>query len=251
MKISIITISFNSEKTIEDTIKSVTTQDYNDIEYIIIDGGSRDRTLDIVNSYKDSISVILSEKDKGISDAFNKGIRLATGDLIGIINSDDILLPGSVKFLVNNIDNETDVIYGDIIRWRDEENIEKVVKANDNLKVLHHSFSCMYHPSTFIRKRAYDKHGLYKTNIRYAMDRELLLRMYKEEAIFKRVNYTFVKFRVGGASCENYSKTAFESMNVSVEHGLSIYLAFPKTIFNIFKMYSITYVKQLQFYFKK
>ena len=96
-KISIVTITFNSESTVEDTIKSVVSQDYPNLEYIIIDGGSKDGTLEIVDRYRDRIAKVVSEPDKGISDAFNKGIRNATGDIIGIINSDDILLPGALS----------------------------------------------------------------------------------------------------------------------------------------------------------
>ena len=87
-KISIVTITYNSEKTLEETIQSVVSQEYNNFEYLIIDGGSTDHTLDIVNKYRDKIAVVVSETDKGISDAFNKGIRLATGEIIGIINSE-------------------------------------------------------------------------------------------------------------------------------------------------------------------
>ena len=96
-KISIITISFNSDKTLEDTINSVISQDYPNLEYLIVDGGSKDRTLDIVDKYRDKIDVVVSEPDKGISDAFNKGIQLATGEIIGIINSDDLLMPGALQ----------------------------------------------------------------------------------------------------------------------------------------------------------
>ena len=94
--ISIITVCFNSEKHIEDTIKSVLSQKYNNLQYIIIDGGSKDKTMNIINKYKKEISTIISEPDKGISDAFNKGIQHAKGDLVGIVNSDDILLPESL-----------------------------------------------------------------------------------------------------------------------------------------------------------
>ncbi len=245
MKISIITICYNSLNTIEDTIISVLNQKYHDLEYIIIDGGSVDGTLEIINKYKKNIAHFITEPDNGISDAFNKGIKLASGELIGLINSDDILLPGSLSFLNDNINDNTEIIYGNILRWREIEGTEKLVLANDNLKVLHHGFSCMYHPATFIKKSAYLKVGLYDVEYKYAMDRELLLRMYKAGVIFQRVNYTFVKFRVGGISCKNYYKTAFESMNISVKHGFPFYLAFPKTLYNILKMYSITYIKRI------
>ena len=97
VKISIITITYNSERTVEETLKSVISQAYPKLEYIIVDGASKDKTLDVVAKYKDSIARIISEPDKGIADAFNKGIRMATGDLIGIINSDDLLLPGALR----------------------------------------------------------------------------------------------------------------------------------------------------------
>lgn len=102
-KISLITISYNSKKHIEDTILSVTTQNYDNYEYIIIDGASTDGTLDIINKYQDKITTIITEPDKGISDAFNKGIRLCTGDIIGIINSDDILLPGALSVVAKTM----------------------------------------------------------------------------------------------------------------------------------------------------
>ena len=92
-KISVITITFNSAATLEETILSVTSQDYPDLEYVIIDGGSTDGTLDIIRKYQDKIQIVVSEPDRGISDAFNKGIARATGEIVGIINSDDILLP--------------------------------------------------------------------------------------------------------------------------------------------------------------
>ncbi|MEM5831420.1 MAG: glycosyltransferase family 2 protein, partial [Candidatus Aenigmatarchaeota archaeon] len=115
MKISIITPSFNSEKTIEETIKSVLSQTYNDIEYLIIDGGSRDRTLEIVDKYKDKISKIVSEPDKGIYDGMNKGIKLATGEIVGILNSDDLYFDESV---IENVmkafkENQIDCLWGD------------------------------------------------------------------------------------------------------------------------------------------
>ena len=101
-RISVITITYNSAATIEETIRSVTMQDYPDLEYVIIDGGSTDGTLDVVQKYKDRIQVVVSEPDKGISDAFNKGVDRATGEIIGIINSDDILLPGALQEVARN-----------------------------------------------------------------------------------------------------------------------------------------------------
>jgi glycosyltransferase involved in cell wall biosynthesis len=117
MKVSIITVSYNSALTIEDTIKSVLDQDYQDIEYIIIDGGSTDGTMDIVNKYKDRIVKIVSEKDQGMYDAMNKGIKLATGDVIGILNSDDVYTSNDViRTIVGKLKADgTESVWGDLV----------------------------------------------------------------------------------------------------------------------------------------
>jgi glycosyltransferase involved in cell wall biosynthesis len=117
MKVSIITTTYNSALTIEDTIKSVLDQDYPDIEYIIIDGGSTDGTMDIVNKYKDRIANIVSEKDEGMYDAMNKGIKLATGDVVGILNSDDIYTSNDViRTVVEKLEADgTDSVWGDLV----------------------------------------------------------------------------------------------------------------------------------------
>ena len=114
-RITVITITYNSAATLEETIRSVTMQDYPALEYVIIDGGSTDGTLDIVQKYKDQIQVVVSEPDKGISDAFNKGVTRATGEIIGIINSDDILLPGALQKLAEAYDPRVDVYSGLIL----------------------------------------------------------------------------------------------------------------------------------------
>ena len=116
-RISVITITYNSAATLEETIRSVTMQDYPALEYVIIDGGSTDGTLDIVQKYKDQIQVVVSEPDKGISDAFNKGIAHATGEIIGIINSDDILLSGALREVAEAYDPQVDVYSGYILFW--------------------------------------------------------------------------------------------------------------------------------------
>ena len=247
MKISIVTITYNSEKTLEDTIKSVISQDYDDIEYIIIDGGSKDGTLEIVERYKEYISIIVSEPDKGISDAFNKGICHATGDLICIINSDDMLTEGALTSIASELRDDTDVIYGDILRCDEDGRNYRLAKANDNISVLKHGFSCMYHPATFIRKTAYEKYGVYEL-YRYCMDRELLLRMYSNGAKFQRIDKPLAVFRIGGESCKCYYKTAFESMNISIKYGFPKLLALAKTLYNILKMYSISLIKRMKSY---
>src|SRR5436190_441602 len=118
MKISIITITYNSQHTVEDTVKSVISQDYPDIEYIIVDGKSKDATMKIVDKYKNKISKIISEKDKGLYDALNKGIRMATGDVVGMLHSDDLYADEKViskiaaKF---NSDTQLQAVYADLV----------------------------------------------------------------------------------------------------------------------------------------
>lgn len=200
-KISIITITFNSESSLEETIQSVVSQNYPNLEYLIIDGGSKDGTLNIVEKYRDKIAVVVSEPDKGISDAFNKGIRKASGEIIGIINSDDILLPGALQTIADSYDPSVDVYSGKILFWNDAtgETFEgKPDLSFDKLKLQY----AVAHPGRFIRKDAYDKYGNYMVNMRYNMDIELLCRFYHKGATFKHIDKCLAKFRMGGTTAD-------------------------------------------------
>ena len=182
-RISVITITYNSAATLEETIRSVTSQDYPALEYVIIDGGSTDGTLDIVQKYKEQIQVVVSEPDKGISDAFNKGIARATGEIIGIINSDDILLPGALQAVAEAYDPQVDVYSGLILFWNEEtdETFPSYPDVTfDTLKLQYN----VAHPARFVRKDAYQRYGLYRVDLRYMMDIELLVRFYKQGARF-------------------------------------------------------------------
>lgn len=198
-KISVITITYNSEATLEQTILSVTTQDYPALEYVIIDGGSTDGTLDIIKKYEDKIQVVVSEPDRGISDAFNKGIDRATGVIVGIINSDDILLPGALQKVVEKYDPQIDVYSGQILFWNEDTN--ETFPSNpdvtfDRLKLQYN----VAHPARFIRKDAYERYGLYREDLRYMMDIELLCRFYKQGARFLLIDCPLAKFRIGGTT---------------------------------------------------
>jgi len=129
IKISIITIAYNSAATIEDTIKSVVNQDYPNVEYIIVDGASKDDTLKIVDKYKGKIAKVISEKDKGIYDAMNKGVKLATGDVVGMLNSDDLLANTNTLSKIAKAfeNNDIDATYGDLI-YVDRDNVEKITR---------------------------------------------------------------------------------------------------------------------------
>ncbi|GAA68720.1 glycosyltransferase family 2 protein [Pseudoalteromonas sp. BSi20429] len=204
MKVSIITVCYNSAATINDTITSVLSQDYKNIEYIVIDGGSSDATLDIINKYREQISVVISEPDKGIYDAMNKGIKNATGDIVGILNSDDFYETKDViTEIINNFDVDTEIVFGDLIFVKPE-NIEKITRfySLPRFKAWKLRFGWMPpHPATFIKKSVYDKYGLYKINYKISADYEVFVRFLLVNKVnFKHINKILVRMRDGGVS---------------------------------------------------
>lgn len=199
VKISIITISYNSEKTIECTIQSVLNQHYENLEYIIIDGGSKDSTLDIIQKYKNRISYFVSEPDKGISDAFNKGVAAATGDVIGIINSDDLLLPNALEIIADSYDEISDVYLGSLL-VNDSDSKQQILSIPSTEYKVQSRNIIVCHPSTFIAKKAYQKYGQYRVEFKYMMDQDLLTRMYIGGAVFKRIGGPLAQFNCGGVT---------------------------------------------------
>lgn len=221
MKLSIITITFNAESCIERTMLSVLNQSESIYEYLLIDGGSKDGTNDIIESYRTLFEnkgvrfFHLSEPDKGISDAFNKGIANSTGDLIGIINADDELLPETAKALrIVTECSDADIFYGNCL-WIDPENgISYVRKPNGNLSRLYYDL-VLIHPSTFVRKKAYDMYGSFNTEYKLCMDKELLLRMYVGGAQFEYIDKVLTVFKAGGASDQSVIRTVKEGIKLS------------------------------------
>lgn len=204
MTVSIITVCYNSAATIEDTITSVLSQDYKNIEYIVIDGGSSDATLDIINKYREQISIVISEPDKGIYDAMNKGIKNATGNIVGILNSDDFYETKDViSEIVNNFDIDTDIVFGNLIFVKPE-NIKKITRfySLPHFKAWKLRFGWMPpHPATFIKKSVYDKYGLYKINYKISADYEVFVRFLLVNKVnFKHINKILVRMRDGGVS---------------------------------------------------
>ena len=204
MKISIITVSYNSVDTIEDTIKSVISQDYSDVEYIIIDGASTDGTLDVINRYKDNIKTVVSESDKGIYDAMNKGIQLSSGEVIGILNSDDIYKDTNVlSLVVNSFERNIDAVYGDI-EYVHRTDLNKRLRYWSAGEYKLNSFKWGWmppHPVFFIKKSKYEKFGLYLLGLGSSADYELMLRMVVKYQI--KLNYipkVITKMRMGGVS---------------------------------------------------
>lgn len=200
-KVSIITISYNSEKTIEKTIQSIVNQDYDNLEYLIIDGGSKDDTMKIVEKYRDQIAFVVSEKDKGICDAFNKGIAHATGDVIGIINSDDILLPGALSTVATYYKSEIDIYSGNVLMWNDQTGQTYVRKPDLEYKGIRKSFKAC-HPGRFIARKAYEKYGTYSLEFRYCMDVDLLIRFLRNGAKCIHIDKELTQFRIGATSSD-------------------------------------------------
>jgi glycosyltransferase involved in cell wall biosynthesis len=205
MKFSIITVSFNSLNTIADTVHSISTQSYSDIEYLVIDGASADGTLKLLNSLNDKIDILISEADDGIYDAMNKGIGMASGDVIGILNSDDIyadeLVLSDVAKLFENL--EIDAVYADLV----------YVEKNDTNKVKRKWISGKYtqgdfrkgwmppHPTFFVRKSVYEKYGKFNLDFISAADYELMLRfIHKHEIKIAYLPRVIIKMRMGGQS---------------------------------------------------
>jgi len=203
MKVSIITIAYNSAETIEDTIKSIVTQNYSNLEYIIIDGGSTDKTLSIVDKFKDSITTIVSEPDKGIYDAMNKGVQNATGDIVGILNSDDIYADNKVVSRIVEAIGNKDSIYADLV-YVDRDNTDKVTrywKSGKYRKGIFKSGWMPPHPTFFIKKSCYNQYGTYNLQLKSAADYELMLRMlHKHNISVAYLPEVITKMRVGGQS---------------------------------------------------
>lgn len=216
MKISIITVCLNSEKTIEQTIKSVIGQQDNDFEYIIVDGNSKDRTLEIIEKYRDNISIIVSEPDHGIYDAMNKGIDLATGDIIGIINSDDWYEPdvfGMVRKCFAESDAE--VIYGRVNLIGT--NGESEVFIPGDIEKLRYKIGPL-HPTVFVKKEIYKKYKTFQVKYKIAADYDLMLRLYIGGVKFRCLDKVMANYRRGGTSDQEVEMCAEETLRISLNY---------------------------------
>jgi glycosyltransferase involved in cell wall biosynthesis len=209
MKISIITVVYNNVQSIRSAIESVLSQNYNDIEYIVIDGASTDGTLEIINEYSSKISIIESEKDHGIYDAMNKGINRASGEIIGILNSDDLYYNCNIlELIANEFNNDKllDVLYGDLV-YVDKKDINKVVRkwiSSDYDSSFFERGEVPPHPSLFLKKEVYNTIGLFNLEYKLASDYEFMLRVFKLHVFkIKYINKILVKMRLGGATNKN------------------------------------------------
>jgi len=205
LKISIITAVFNGAETIEDCMKSVDRQTYHNIEHIIIDGGSEDGTIEVIERYRDKIAKVISETDNGIYDAMNKGLRLATGDIIGILNSDDIYADHAVIADVVKCveERKVDTCYGDIM-YVEREDVNKVIrywKSDDFYKERLRRGWMPPHPAFFVKRSIYERYGLLNLDFPLAADYELMIRfLYKYDVSTTYIPRVLVKMRMGGTS---------------------------------------------------
>lgn len=215
-KVSVITVSRNSATTIEQTIRSVLCQSYKNIEYIIIDGDSTDGTQRIIEKYKDSLAYYVSEKDDGLYYAMNKGISKATGDIIGIINSDDWYADNIVKDVVNFFEaNDVELLYGKVICVsEDNEETEDLRAPLENIWYQ----MPLAHPSVFAKKSIYDKFGAFNVNYRVTSDYELMLRLYVENIKFKFIDKVCAYFRLGGLSSTHAKERQEDIYKISMSY---------------------------------
>lgn len=239
--ISIITVVYNGEKYLEETIQSVINQTYPNVEYIIIDGGSIDGTLDIIKKYEHVIDYWVSEPDEGISDAFNKGLVLSSGNLIGLLNSDDYYVDHILKKVLDfSINDEfQSIIYGDINRIINEK-YYFTSKGKKNV-----DFSCymngIFHPSSFVPKYIYKRIGLYSRDYKYAMDYDFFSRAQNYNFSFKYINEIITNMRLGGLTAK------FELEVLKEVKEISKFYPNKKCLLYYLKRYIKLYVKRILF----
>lgn len=243
MKVSIITVTYNSSDTIADCVKSVAAQTYPDIEHIIIDGASTDNTTEIVRSLPNRVKRIVSEPDTGIYDAMNKGIKLAMGEVIGILNSDDLYENNTVIEMIANSfnnDEEVEAIHADLFYVK-KDDTNKIVRYWKTKEFYTGAFAKGWHPAhptLFVRKEMYENYGVFDLNFKLAADFELMLRFFERYKInSKYLPEPIIRMRLGGATSKNMKNIinqniecykAFKTNNLSSSVFYPIYRLMPK-----------------------
>jgi len=232
--VSVVTVVFNGERTLEQTIQSVLKQTYNNIEYIIVDGRSTDGTIEILKEYEDNIDYWVSEPDKGIGDAFNKGITASSGEIIGLINADDWYTEDAVETIVNSYIENSDCIYHAKLQyWDTNMHPSYIFSANDE-KIL--TRGTINHPTVFVPKKIYEEVGLFDTNFKNAVDYEWLIRAKLQGVKFCYLDTVISNMRSEGTSDEKWFNNYVEILRARNLHGMS----FLRNIFYFLEMVIIT-----------
>lgn len=215
IKVSIITVVLNGAKTIEQTIQSVLEQTYSEIEYIVIDGGSTDGTLDIIRRYSDGIAHWESAPDRGIYNAMNKGISQCHGEIIGIINSDDWYEHGAVEKMVGafNQRNDLGVVFGDLYLIKDGNDNELQIRKLSPFSSLWHDMS-VNHPTMFVKKEVYDIYGLFDERFMISGDYEIVNRFWSRRVKFGYINSPMAYYRVNGMSATQINQREEENNHI-------------------------------------
>ena len=214
--VSVITVVYNGEQHIERTLQSVFSQSYGNIEYIVIEGASTDTTLTIIRKHAAKISHVLSERDKGLYHAMNKGITLAKGEIIGILNSGDVYLKNTVKEIVEtNKRSDADIFYGDWVTVKESETSCSYNREYSDMKQMHYKQS-IAHPTCFVKKEVYNKKGSFDTNYRLAADYDFLLRSMENNMRFQYIPKVITACMPGGLS--NSWQCDFEAFRIQKEH---------------------------------
>ena len=235
MKISIITVCYNSQKTITKTIESLSQQNYNNIEYIVIDGGSTDNTLSIINNYENHIDKLISEKDNGVYDAINKGIKLASGEIIGLLHSDDHYPNNNILSTVSGLfeKNNIDITWGDVVLL-DENDNKKRFYSGSSVDISSFDIGIMPpHPSVFIKRNCYEEFGYFNTNYKIAADYDLLFRFLKLQKLkFMYDPNIIINMKLGGLSNRGFTSLINVNKEIYKIHRIN---GHPISIFNILK----------------
>lgn len=238
--VSIITACYNSAGTLEKTMSSVLNQSYREIQYIVIDGYSSDGTEDIIKKYQDRLGCWVSERDEGISDAWNKGLRLARGEIIGIINSDDHYLENAVETAVKALNENPGAgfVFGDQLIV--DEKGRKMVQRGDPLyqKKIRYIMPSLPHSTVFVRRRVYEEFGGFDITYRTAMDYEFLLRIARGGVRGVYVPSVLTVMSMGGESDLNFVRGYREVMRASVRYGYDSRIALARFCFECLKTYA-------------
>jgi GT2 family glycosyltransferase len=218
--ISVITVVLNNKDHIEEAIRSVLNQEYPSLEYIVVDGGSVDGTLDILGKYRDNLAHLVSESDDGIADAMNKGIRLAKGDLIGIIHSDDSYTPGTLRAVAAAHREEPEaILHGNMVKFDGRHS--KSLKRRFCHKLFFYIDLPLNHPTCFVPRAVYESLGNFDVSYRLAMDYDWLLRAFLSGIRLRYLPRTLANFRAGGAAMSNARQVHREVLRAQLSHGLN------------------------------